>query len=69
MSDALPELPTPGVRDLSGQHYVGYTADQMREYARQAVLAEIERRAKKWEEYHGHDKYGVAAFIRGEPER
>lgn len=76
MSDALPELPKPGLRDLSGQYYVGYTAEQMREYYRQAVLAERARCAQiceRLQDGYGDWKHGTpldcAAVIRGEPER
>ena len=41
-----------------------YTPEQLKAYAREAVLAERERLATSWESAHGFDKYAVAATIR-----
>jgi hypothetical protein len=66
---STPELPVPGVRDLSGQYHVGYTADQMREMYRAGRLAGLEEAAKDWETAHGFDKHGVATRVRSLKEK
>lgn len=71
----LPELPEPGIKSahaLSNAFAFGYHADQMREYARQAVLAERERAARAveaiaqawWKRGHVPPPSDIAAAIR-----
>ena len=64
MSVELPKLPEP-VRTSSDQAYLGFTADQMREYARRAVDIALERAAQECRVICSKNHADAATFKNG----